>query len=158
MYIYHIWQVNHGLLKFQIFWEGHKDLTHLPLFIWHYLAASNFKRKINQIFIAFSEYLKFNVWRLSIGKYKIWIFREGQKICKNLPLKIWRYSVSSNYKWKIFSNFVAFSEYPNFTAGLFWPFNWRWDRRIFFQAIVNFRVKVHQILRHFFFSLTLFQS
>ena len=23
--------------------------------------------------------------------------------------------VASNFKWKIFSNFVAFSEYPNFT-------------------------------------------
>ena len=29
---------------------------------------------------------------------------------------IWRYSVASNVKWKIFfSNFVAFSEYLNFT-------------------------------------------
>ena len=28
--------------------------------------------------------------------------------------KIWRYFVASNFKWKIFSNFVAFSEYPNF--------------------------------------------
>ena len=35
---------------------------------------------------------------------------------KNLPLKIWHYSVTSNFKWKIFSNFVAFSEYPNFTC------------------------------------------
>ena len=26
------------------------------------------------------------------------------------------YSVTSNFKWKIFSNFVAFSEYPNFTV------------------------------------------
>ena len=33
---------------------------------------------------------------------------------KNLPLKIWGYSVTSNFKWNIFSNFVAFSEYPNF--------------------------------------------
>ena len=36
------------------------------------------------------------------------------KFKKNLPLKIWRYLVTSNFKWKIFSNFVAFSEYPNF--------------------------------------------
>ena len=36
------------------------------------------------------------------------------KFEKNLPLKIWRYWVASNFKWKIFSNFVAFSEYPNF--------------------------------------------
>ena len=49
-------------------------------------------------------------------------------ICKHLILffwstsieilhmeKIWRYWVASNFKWEIFSNFVAFSEYPNFT-------------------------------------------
>ena len=45
---------------------------------------------------------------------KVRVFWEGHKIWKNLPLKIWRYSVMSNFKWKIFSNFVAFSEYPNF--------------------------------------------
>ena len=47
---------------------------------------------------------------------KVRIFWEGHKIWKNLPLKIWRYSVTTNFKWKIFSNFVAFSEYPNFTS------------------------------------------
>ena len=47
---------------------------------------------------------------------KVGIFWEGHKIWKNLPLKIWRYWVASNFKWKIFSNFVAFSEYPNFTT------------------------------------------
>ena len=35
---------------------------------------------------------------------------KGTKFEKNLPLKIWHYSVTSNFKWKIFSNFVAFSE------------------------------------------------
>ena len=45
---------------------------------------------------------------------KVWTFWEGHKIWKNLPLLIWRYSVASNFKWKIFSNFVAFSEYLNF--------------------------------------------
>ena len=39
------------------------------------------------------------------------------KFEKNLPLKIWPYSVVSNFKWKIFSNFVFFSECPNFTQG-----------------------------------------
>ena len=38
---------------------------------------------------------------------------------KNLPLKIWRYSLTSNFKWKIFSNFVAFSECLNFTYCFF---------------------------------------
>ena len=29
------------------------------------------------------------------------------------PRSFWCYLVGSNFKWKIFSNFVAFSEYPN---------------------------------------------
>ena len=44
---------------------------------------------------------------------KVWTFWEGHKIWKNLPLKIRHYSVVSNSKWKIFSNFVFFSECPN---------------------------------------------
>ena len=42
--------------------------------------------------------------------------KKAKKCEKNLPQKIWHYWVASNFKWKIFSNFVAFSEYPNFTA------------------------------------------
>ena len=45
---------------------------------------------------------------------KVWTFWEEHKIWKNLPLKIWHYWVTSNFKWNIFSNFVAFLEYPNF--------------------------------------------
>ena len=45
---------------------------------------------------------------------KVRIFWEDHKIWKNLPLKIWSHLVKSNFKWKFFSNFVAFSEYPNF--------------------------------------------
>ena len=48
------------LTKVQIFWEGHKNLFYLQLFIWYYLVASNYKWKIGQIFVAFSEYLNFN--------------------------------------------------------------------------------------------------
>ena len=33
---------------------------------------------------------------------KVRMFWEGHKIWKNLPLKIWRYSITSNFKWKIF--------------------------------------------------------
>ena len=40
---------------------------------------------------------------------KVWTFWEGHNIWKNLSLKIWRYSVVSNFKWKTFSNFVFFS-------------------------------------------------
>ena len=50
--------------------------------------------------------------------YKVRIFWEGHKIWKNLSPKIWGYSVASNFQWKIFSNFVAFSEYPNFETKL----------------------------------------
>ena len=54
--------------------------------------------------------------QLSTSRYfKVRIFWEGHKIWKNLPLKIWRYWVKSNYKWKIFFKFVTFSENLNFT-------------------------------------------
>ena len=44
-------------------------------------------------------------------------FEKGTKFEKNLPHSIRRYSVASNFKWKIFfSNFVPFSECPNFTC------------------------------------------
>ena len=45
---------------------------------------------------------------------KVGIFWEGHKIWKNLPLQIWRYWVASNFKWKIFWNFVPTSESLNF--------------------------------------------
>ena len=55
-------------------------------------------------------------WGQPIKLIKVRIFWEGHEIWKNLPLKIWGYSVTSNFKWKIFKNFVAFSEYPKFTG------------------------------------------
>ena len=45
---------------------------------------------------------------------KVRSFWEGHKIWKNISLKIWRYWVTSNIRWKIFSNFVPFSKSPNF--------------------------------------------
>ena len=53
---------------------------------------------------------------------KVWTFWEEHKIWKNLPLKIWHYWVTSNFKWKIFSNFVSFSECPNFNKIPFFSF------------------------------------
>ena len=50
----------------------------------------------------------------STDKVKFGYSEKATKFEKNLPLKIWRYWVASNLKKKIFSNFVAFSEYPNF--------------------------------------------
>ena len=64
-------------------------------------------RKYNRNYIS-----HFEMW---LRLVKVQIFWEGHKLEKNLPLIIWRYSVVSNVKWKIFSNFVAFSEYLNFT-------------------------------------------
>ena len=49
-------QIHLGIPTVQIFLEGHKNLAILPLFIWHYLVVSNSKRKMGQIFVAFSEY------------------------------------------------------------------------------------------------------
>ena len=47
----------HVFTKVQIVWEGHKNLTHL--FFLHYLVASNYKWKMGQIFVTFSEHLNF---------------------------------------------------------------------------------------------------
>ena len=58
-------------------------------------------------------------WKLKTSDSKVRIFWEGHKILKDLPVKIWRRWVASNFTWKIFSNFVAFSEYPNFTIRRF---------------------------------------
>ena len=43
---------------------------------------------------------------------KIRVFWEGHKIWKNLPLKIWRYWVASNLKWKIFFKFCGLLSIP----------------------------------------------
>ena len=46
-------------VKVQVFWEGHKNLANLPLFFWQYLVASNYKWKMSQTFVTFSEYPNF---------------------------------------------------------------------------------------------------
>ena len=61
---------------------------------------------------------------------KVQVFWEGHKFEKNIPLIIWRYSVSSNVKRKIFSNFVAFSEYLNFKS-----YSWTGCKEKVFQPI-----------------------
>ena len=53
-------------------------------------------------------------WTSDHKLFKVRIFWEGHKIWKNLPLKIWHYWVAFDFMWKIFSNFVAFSEYLKF--------------------------------------------
>ena len=71
---------------------------------------------------------------------------------KNLPLKIWCYSVTSNFKWKVFSNFVAFSEFLNF-----W---YIYIFRTYFVTILwalSFKFSIGQIIQFtFIFLITLF--
>ena len=58
--LYIVWKNFKGLSsKVRIFWEGQKDLAHFPIFFWHYILLSNYKWKMCQIFVAFSEYLNF---------------------------------------------------------------------------------------------------
>ena len=47
-------------LKLRYSEKATKNLAHLPLFIWHYFIVSNYKLKIGQICVAFSEYPNFN--------------------------------------------------------------------------------------------------
>ena len=79
-----------------------------------YLSKSQ-KRALNQSITTMGKKC---VWRIILSTYsnqlKFGHSEKYTKFEKNLPLKIWRYSVVSNFKWKSFSNFVAFSEYPNF--------------------------------------------
>ena len=77
---------------------------------------------------------------------KVWTFWEGHKIKKNLPLSIWCYSVASNFKWKIFSNFGPFSEGLKFISTISWEHKisdiwFTWFRRLvwhIFRSIKQF--------------------
>ena len=55
---------NKKIVKVQIFLDGHNNFSLLPVFIWHYLVASNHKWKMGQIFWAFSEYPNFSCYTL----------------------------------------------------------------------------------------------
>ena len=48
-----------NLLKFR-YSEKATKISSIFQFFWHYLVASNYKWKMGQIFVAFSEYLNFN--------------------------------------------------------------------------------------------------
>ena len=65
------------------------------------------------IFLLINNQLLFNVFPLF---YPAATFEEGAKPFFS-KVKVWTYWVTSNWKWKIFSNFVPFSECPNFTKG-----------------------------------------
>ena len=65
------------------------------------------------IFARFTKWMK--IRQNEMGS-KVGIFWEGHKIWKDLPLKIRRYWVTSNFKRKIFWNLVPNSESPNLTC------------------------------------------
>ena len=92
--------------KVQIFWEGHKNLSHLPLSIWHYFVASNYNRKMGQIFVAFSEYLNFMIFCFQIH-FEHWT-KKREKECK-LYIGMETYlNKYSHYSWrKKISLFIA---------------------------------------------------
>ena len=84
--------------KVQIFWEGHKNLSHLPLSIWHYFVASNYNRKMGQIFVAFSEYLNFMIFCFQIH-FEHWT-KKREKKCK-LYIGMETYlNKYSHYSWR----------------------------------------------------------
>ena len=96
------------LHKVRIFWEGLKIWQNLPLRepsqitfalfgIWPgtYPPSLHFLRS------------KFSIFLTTYSPLNINVIFEGS-------LKIRRYSVMTNFKWKIFSNIVAFSKYLNF--------------------------------------------
>ena len=71
------------------------DLQHKIFLISIFVCTKDF-------FITCNKWLHF-----PICTSKVWTFWEGHKIWKNLPLKIWRYWVMSNFKWKIFFKFCG---------------------------------------------------
>ena len=74
-----------------------------------------------------STHLKF---RYSEKATKIW------PIC--IPLFFWHYLVTSNNKWKMGQNFVAFSEYLNFNRTTFaLSINMKKKQQIYFYLLFN---------------------
>ena len=108
----------HTMQTFEL-WTTFSDLMWYRL--WRQKTVSNNKKlTLQPVYLntGFNQSMK-EATLLRLKKryyYKVRIFWEGHKIWKNLPLKIWCYSVMSNFCGRFFSNFLAFSEYPNFTT------------------------------------------
>ena len=105
---------------FKIVQSKYWRLTSSQIF-WSVLKVQGGQQKI----LRYSE--KDLIWGVDCKNFsvKFGYSEKATKFEENIPLKIWRYPVTSNFRWKIFSNFVAFSEYPNFTyreGGSF--YNW----------------------------------
>ena len=74
------------------------------------VVSKNFFQKTNEIILRISDlYHLFN----QLGKVKFGYSERATKFEKIFNLK---FDVTEYFKWKIFSNFAAFSEYPNFIA------------------------------------------
>ena len=80
------------------------------------MSINSFFNKHSEVYLLSSETFKqegnlsyWLCWFIKFGRSE-----KGTKFEKNLLLKIWCCSVASNSNWKIFSNFVPFSECPNY--------------------------------------------
>ena len=66
--------------KVQIFWEGNKNLAHLPLFIWHYLVATNYKWNMGQYLNIVLLKMSFSLLECLLSKNLLvcarWYFKE----------------------------------------------------------------------------------
>ena len=66
--------------KVQIFWEGNKNLAHLPLFIWHYLVATNYKWNMGQYLNIVLMKMSFSLLECLLSKNLLvcarWYFKE----------------------------------------------------------------------------------
>ena len=82
---------------------------------------------------------------------KVRTFWEGHKISKNLPLKIWRFWVTSNIRWKIFFKFCALLKKSELYSGHTMKHASK-DPWIFF--IITF----FRIFRPLFFKFMVFQK
>ena len=95
---------------------------------------------------------------------KFGYFQKATKFLKNLQFTTWRNSVTSNFKWKIISNFVAFSEYLNFNDIIYLKeFRWLFRSEFCISTVAEFVGKsrwpqiigfwVHNIRNQLFSSL-----
>ena len=84
--------------RVKIFWEGHKNLSHLPLFIWYYLGVSNCKWKMGQIFVSLSEYLNFILRLYTVQSRFSDTFDLPQKLSLNCIMSLNRMILCSKLK------------------------------------------------------------
>ena len=98
--------------KVRISWEDHKIWKNLPLKIWCYWVASNFKWKICFNFVAFSEYPNFNVFCFHKYINDVWCATYAKKnefIC--IPRKLSCLWIINMYeKWSYLPKYIHILE------------------------------------------------